>query len=284
MISLHSQPWFEKTLGSFFEIREGEAGASTHALPIRVLVSEPDAVSRRLICSLLECESGITATCVDDSRLVSSIQESAPDLVILDAYTPAVRRAPNWEAVGIKRAPATIVTAYDASAMPAFASSAIDILIKPFDAERFQSSLYLARSRIAGVRMELGLQEMSSDQEQPQPARRFLQRLAVEADERIVLVRVDDIRWMQSSGNHIRLHLSSKTSYLIRQSMKHLQTLLDPNRFLRVHRNAIVNLDYVEEFHLPPTGNMFVKMNDGLCLPLRKANRALLRRLLKDIS
>jgi two-component system LytT family response regulator len=270
-------------LSSFFEIRESEARASTHALPIRVLVSEPDPVSRRLICSLLEYESGMIATCVDDSRLVSSIQESTPDLVILDVYTPAIRRAPSWEAVGIKRAPATIVTAYDPSAMSAFASSAIDILVKPFDAERFQSALNLARSRIAGARMELDLEERPSDHEQPRPARRFLQRLAVEADEKIVLVRVDDIRWMQSSGNHIRLHLG-KTSYLIRQSMKNLQTLLDPNRFLRVHRNAIVNLDYVEEFHLPPNGNMFVKLNDGLCLPLRKANRALLRKLLKDIS
>jgi two-component system, LytTR family, response regulator len=214
---------------------------------------------------------------------VSSIQESAPDLVIVDVYTPAIRRSTNWEAVGIKRAPATILTAYDPSAMPAFASSAIDILVKPFDAERFQSALDLARSRIIGARMELEPEERSSEREQPQSARRFLQRLAVEADEKIVLVRVDDIRWMQSSGNHIRLHLG-KTSYLIRQSMKNLQTQLDPNRFLRVHRNAIVNLDHVEEFHLPPNGNMFVKLNDGLCLPLRRANRALLRKLLKDIS
>jgi two-component system, LytTR family, response regulator len=88
---------------------------------------------------------------------------------------------------------------------------------------------------------------------------------------------------VQSSGNHVRLHVG-KTSHLVRQSMKNLQALLDPNRFLRVHRNAIVNLDYVEEFHLPPNGNMFVKLNDGLCLPLRKANRGLLRKLLKDIS
>jgi two-component system LytT family response regulator len=269
-------------LSSFFEIRESEARASTHALPIRVLVSEPDAVSRRLICSLLECESGMTVTCVDDSRLVSSIQESAPDLVILDVHTSAIRRAPSWEAVGIKRAPATIVTAYDPSAVSAFASSAIDFLVKPFDAERFETALDLARSRIAGARTELEVEERSNDQEQQRPARRFLQRLAVEANETIVLVRVDDIRWMQSSGNHIRLHVG-KTSHLIRQSMKNLETLLDPNRFLRVHRNAIVNLDHVEEFHLPPNGNMFVRLNDGLCLPLRKANRAQLRKSLKDI-
>ena len=270
-------------MSTFFEIRESEARASTHALPIRVLVSEPDAVSRRLICSLLDCESGMTVTCVDDSRLVSSIQESAPDLVILDVHTSAIRRAPSWEAVGIKRAPATIVTAYDPSAVSAFASSAIDFLVKPFDAERFEAALDLARSRIGGARTEFEAEERSSDKEQQRPAHRFLQRLVVEANETIILVRVGDIRWMQTSGNHIRLHVG-KASNLIRQSMKNLQALLDPNRFLRVHRNAIVNLDHVEEFHLPPNGNMFVRLNDGLCLPLRKANRAQLRKLLKDIS
>src|SRR5438132_13385559 len=85
---------------------------------------------------------------------------------------------------------------------------------------------------------------------------------------------------MQSSGNHIRLHVA-KASYLMRQSLKNLQALLDPSRFLRVHRNAIVNLDHVEEFHLPPNGNMFVKLNDGLCLNLRKYYIALMRILLK---
>ena len=232
--------------------------------------------------SLLERESGMTVTWVDDSRLVSSIQENAPDLVILDVHTPAIRRAPSWEAVGIKRAPATIVTTYDLSAVSPFASAAIAFLVKPFQAERFQAALDLARLRIGRARMELEAEERLSDQEQQQPVRRFLRRMAVEENEKIVLVRVEDIRWMQASGNYIRLHVE-KTSHLIRQSMKNLQALLDPNHFLRVHRNAIVNLDHVEEFHLPPNGNMFVKLDDGLCLPLRKANRALLRKLLKDI-
>ena len=270
------------SLGSFIRIPENVTRASAHALPIRVVVAEPDAGSRRLICSLLECESGITVTCVDDSRLVSSIQESAPDLVILDAHIASIRRAPSWEAVGVKSAPATIVTAYDSSAVSAFASSATELLVKPFDAERFEAALDRARLIIAGARMEPEVGEPSSDREQQQPARRFLQRLAVESNEKIVLVKVDDIRWIQSSGNHVRLHVG-KTPHLIRQSMKNLQALLDPNRFLRVHRNAIVNLDHVEEFHLPPNGNMFVRLNDGLCLPLRKANRALLRKLLKDV-
>jgi len=266
----------------FVEIPASETRLSPHVqtLPIRVLVSEPDAVSRRLICSLLECEPAMTVTCVDASRLVSSIQESVPDLVILDIHTPAIRLAPSWEAVGIKSAPVTIVTAFDPSAMSAFASTAVDFLVKPFDAERFEAALDRANSGIARVRTELAAEELSIEPEQRRPGRNFLQRLAVEANEKIVLIKIEDIRWMQSSGNHIRLHVA-KASYLIRQSMKNLQALLDPSRFLRVHRNAIVNLDHVEEFHLPPNGNMFVKLNDGLCLPLRKANRALLRKLLK---
>ena len=254
-----------------------------HVVPIRVLVSEPDVGSRRLICSLLECESGITVTCADDSTLVSSILELTPDLVIVDVHTPAIRRAQSWDAVGINPPPTTIVTGYDPSPVSQFASWAIDFLVKPFDSERFGAALDLARSEIARGPMDLEGRTGATGQEKRQSLPRFLQRLAVEADEKIVVVKVEDIRWMQAAGNYIRLHVG-KTSHLLRRSMKNLQTLLDPNRFLRVHRNAIVNLDHVEEFHLPPNGNMFVKLNDGVCLPLRRANRALLRRLLKNIS
>lgn len=248
--------------------------------PIRVLVSEPDTVSRRLICSLLECESGMTVTCVADSRLMSSIQESTPDLVIIDVNSPAIRRARNWESAGIQSVPTTIVTAYDPSAASEFASTAIDFLVKPFDAERFETALDVATAEIARIRTERTAEERSSGREQKISAQHFLKRLAVEANEKIVLIKIDDIRWIQASGNQIRLHVV-KASYLIRHSLKNLQELLDPTRFLRVHRNAIVNLDHVQEFHLPKNGNMFVKLNDGMCLPLRKGNRVFLRKLLK---
>ena len=270
-------------LTSVPKIPETETRTWAEVLPIRVLVSEPDAGSRRLICSLLESESGITVACADDSKLVSSILEIAPDLAIVDVHTPAIKHARSWHAVGISPAPATIITGYDPSEVSQFASSAIDFLVKPFDAERFGAALDLAKSEIARARTDREVETRATVQEQEQPARRFLQRLAVEADEKIVVIKVDDIRWMQAAGNCIRLHVGT-TSHLLRRSLKNLQTLLDPNRFLRVHRNAIVNLDHVEEFHLPPSGNMFVKLNDGVCLPLRRANRALLRKLLRNIS
>ena len=86
-------------------------------------------MSRRLICARLERESGRMVTNVDDSELVSLIQDNAPDLVILDVHAPAIRLASTREALGIKSAPVTIVTAYDSSAVSAFASTAIDFLV-----------------------------------------------------------------------------------------------------------------------------------------------------------
>jgi two-component system, LytTR family, response regulator len=236
---------------------EAPTSVRVRSAPIRVLIAEPDVVSRRLICSLVECELEMTAECVDDSLLLPSIQENPPDLVILDA-------------------------AYDPVVLAAFASIAVDVLVKPFDVDRFETALCLAKSKIVRARTELLRAHRSSAPESSMSCHQFLQRLAVEAGEKIVLVRVEDIHWMQSSGKHIRIHVG-KTSHLLRQSMKRLEAMLDPNRFLRVHRNAIVNLDHVGEFYLPSKGNMFVKLDNGASVPLRKGNRAVLRKLLKDI-
>ena len=259
------------------------AQAHVQSAPIRVLLAEPDTVSRRLICSLLECESDFTLECADDYRLVSSIHEFAPELVILDVHTPAIRRAESWGALGVKSPTATIVTAYDPAPSSPFASVATDLLVKPFDAERLQTALDSAKSRIIRSRIEFGADAHPGAPEHRGIQRQYLRRLAVEAGEKIVLVRVEDILWFQSSRNHIRLHVG-QTSLMVRQSIKNLQAMLDPNRFLRVHRNAIVNVDHVEEFHLPPNGNMFVKLNNGVCLPLRRGSRAMLRKTLKNIS
>ena len=260
---------------------EGPASVYVQAAPIRVLVAEPDAASRRLICSLMENEPETTVECVEEPRLVSLIQESAPDLVIVDAHAPSIRRAGSWEALGIKSPPVTIITAYDSAAITPFASIAVDLLIKPLDIERFETALDLARSRIRRARTDSEGANWSREPERSASDPQCLQRLAVEAGEDIVLIRVGDIQWMQSVEKYVRLHVGSK-SHVLRRSMRSLQLMLDPNRFLRVHRNMIVNLDHVDEFHLPQNGNMFVKLNNGVALPLRKGNRSMIRKLLQN--
>lgn len=249
-------------------------------VPLRVLVSEPDITSRRLICAVLQSDVETTVTCAEDSQLLSAIRETDPHIVIVDVHSPSIRRALNWETLEIEPAPATIVTGFDPLAVSTFASNAVDFLVKPFDVERLEAALDLATAAVGQARSAAMSADSLRDSESGGKQRRFVQRIAVEADEKIVLLRAEDIEWLQASGNYIRIHLGEMV-YLLRQSLKNLQALLDPGRFLRVHRNVIVNLDHVEEFYLPAEGNMFVRLRNGLCLPLRKANRALLRKTLK---
>jgi two-component system LytT family response regulator len=142
----------------------------------------------------------------------------------------------------------------------------------------------IARSKIAAVRARLnGLRENDHSIHDVPRQPKFLQRFAAESEEKIVLIKVPDVLWLQSFGNYIRVH-SASAAHLVRNTMRRIQPLLDPTLFLRVHRNAIVNLDHVIEFILPVNGNMFVKMDNGLSLPIRRSSRAPLRKFLKQHS
>jgi len=219
---------------------------------------------------------------VDDSNLLSAVQEMNPDLVILDMQTNAIGHVANWEALGVKSPPATIVTSYAASSLMPLASAGADLLIKPFNVEEFQNAIEAARVKLIRARTAVSQLHDRQGNQEPLPEQgQFLQRLAAESEGRIVLLKTRDILWLQSFGNQIRVH-SGDATYLVRCTMKKIQVLLDPSHFLRVHRNAIVNLDHVVEFFLPTTGNMFVKLDNGTCLPLRKANRRSLRKLLRQ--
>jgi two-component system LytT family response regulator len=250
--------------------------------PIRILIAETDGVSRGLIRSILKGESDITVRFTDSSDLLSSMQASDPDLVIVEMHTSTIERAASWEALGVQSPPATIVTSYDASSLTPFASTVADLLIKPFNVEQFQNAIEVAKSKITRARNASNINEHRGAHLDRRVERgRFLQRLAAESEGTIVLLKVKDILWLQSFRNHIRVH-SIDASHLVRYTMKNIQAVLDPNHFLRVHRNVIVNLNHVTEFHLPTVGNMFVKLDTGACLPLRRASRASLRKILKQ--
>lgn len=256
--------------------------SGTLTAPVRVLVAEPDAVSRQVICSVLETEEDFSFHCVEHSEVVSAIQESAPDLVIVDAQASAIRRAGNWEALGVKSPPATILTSYDRTTLMPFASSSADLLLKPLSVEQFENAIDTARSKIEGLRAKLSDSQESSrraDSEVRKPA--LLQRFVAESEGRIVLIKIPDVLWLQSVGNYLRVHTAS-AAHMVRNTMRKIHPHLDPSLFVRIHRNAIVNLDHVVEFFLPTTGNMFVKLDNGVSLPLRRSSRASLRKFLKQ--
>ncbi len=106
---------------------------------------------------------------------------------------------------------------------------------------------------------------------------KHLSRMTVRAGDKIVLVSIRDVLWIQSHGNMLWLNLQT-ARYEYRMTMKDMYRQLDPERFLRVHRNAIVNLDHVVEFDLPRSGNAFVHLRNGKDLPISRAARLVLRR------
>ena len=113
--------------------------------------------------------------------------------------------------------------------------------------------------------------------------RAFLSRMAVKVEDRIVLLYSRDIAWIQSKGNWICIH-SQAGDYDHRMTMAELEMQLDPNIFLRIHRNAIVNMNHVSEFTLPRTGNAFVHLRNGKALPISRARRHEVRRYLRSSS
>ncbi len=113
--------------------------------------------------------------------------------------------------------------------------------------------------------------------------RTFLSRMPVKVGDKIVLLYTRDIVWIQSKGNWICLH-SQTADYDHRMTMADLQTQLDPNVFLRVHRNAIVNMNHVLEFSLPRKGNAFVYLRNGKALPISRYRRSELRQYLRSSS
>src|ERR1700746_409476 len=108
-----------------------------HETFFRVMVAETDPAARRLICSLVEKEPDVVLQCIDNSDLLSRIQEAEPDLVILDVKTNAIRRATSWESLGVQSPPTTILTSSAASSKVPFASAEAHLLIKPFSVEQF---------------------------------------------------------------------------------------------------------------------------------------------------
>jgi DNA-binding LytR/AlgR family response regulator len=112
---------------------------------------------------------------------------------------------------------------------------------------------------------------------------KYLERMALRVEDKIVLVCVRDILWIQSHRNLLWLYLQG-ARYEHRMTIKDICTRLDPDHFLRVHRNAIVNLDHVMEFDLPRCGNAFVHLRNGKTLPISRTGRLVLRRSLLSQS
>ncbi len=242
---------------------------------IRALIVDDEPLARERIRTLLRKEPDIEVAgeCGDGGRAVTAIEKERPDLVFLDVQMPEAGGFEVLEAVGAERMPAVIfVTAYDKYALRAFEVHALDYLLKPFDRQRFREALERARAHIRRAQAGELHQRLLALLGDVRPVTRR-ERLVVREGGRIFFLRAEEIDWVEAAGNYVRLH-AGKRAHLLRETLAGLEEQLDPARFARVHRSAIVNLDRVRALEPGPHGDAALLLRDGTRLTLSRTCRA----------
>jgi two-component system LytT family response regulator len=228
-----------------------------------VLVVDDEAPARQRITDLLRRDSQVAAIieASDGLSAVEIIQNRRPDLVFLDVQMPELNGLEVIAEVRAERMPLTVfVTAYDEHAIRAFEANALDYLLKPFSDERFEVTMARVSIRMdeRSVR-EFGRRILRMVSAAPAGA---LDRLVVKSGGSTRFVRVADIDWIEAAGVYANLHIGGK-ELLYRAALNELVERLDPVRFVRVHRSAIVNIESI--LHLEPIshGEFEVILKDG---------------------
>src|SRR5512134_2376593 len=216
---------------------------------IRTLVVDDEPLARERLASLLQPleDVELVGECRDGEEAVIAIHDLTPDLVFLDVQMPGMSGFDVIEAVGTDRMPLVVfVTAYDQHALRAFQVRALDYLLKPFDRERFTDALQRARKQLEHAETgDLGrrLLALVKDLRRDQPRS---DRLVVKSGGRLFFLRTDEIDWVEAAGNYVRLHVGG-ASHLLRETMTAMEARLDPEKFFRIHRCRIVNMDRIQE-------------------------------------
>jgi two-component system, LytTR family, response regulator len=242
---------------------------------IKVLVVDDEPLARERLTSLLSQEPDIelVGPARDGEEAITAIHDDSPDLVFLDVQMPQMNGFEVIEAVGGDKMPLVIfVTAYDQHALRAFQVRALDYLLKPFDRERFTDALQRARHQLdrdetgdLGRRLLALVKDLRRDQPKSD-------RLVVKSGGRLFFLRTDEIDWVEAAGNYVRLHVGP-ASHLLRETMNAIEGRLDPEKFFRIHRSRIVNMERIQELQPWLNGEYAVLLRTGTRLTLSRGYR-----------
>jgi two-component system, LytTR family, response regulator len=232
-------------------------------MKMKILISDDETPARKKIISflksleagyeLIEAENGIDA--------VEKILNENPDLVFLDIQMPGLNGFDVIKEIGLDNMPVVVfVTAYDQYAIDAFEVNAVDYLLKPFDKERFVKSFNRAVEQINLKRrkddnLKNLLNEFVKD-------KKTLEKILVNIGSRYFFINTSEIIYISSAEKYVELN-TAKGKYLYRETMNNLELTLDKNRFARIHRSYIVNVDHIQEMQPWSHGDFMVILKNG---------------------
>ncbi len=251
--------------------------------PIHVLVADDEAPARQRLIDLLAKDTQVEAVAeaADGEAAVEAIEKKRPDLVFLDVQMPELDGLAVIDAIGAAEMPLTVfVTAYDQHAIRAFEANALDYLLKPFSDERFEATMARAKARLDERSIsDFGQRVMKMVAGAQQGAERRLDRLVVKSGGTTRFIRVVDIDWIEAAGVYVTLHVAGK-ELLYRAALNDLADKLDPRRFVRVHRSALVNIESIIQLEPMSHGEFEAVIKNGSRARVSRTYRALLEKRL----
>jgi len=263
---------------------------------IRVLIVDDESLAREGVRTLVESEPDMRVidACGDGRKALELLGKEDVDVLLLDVQMPGMDGFEVVRAISEQRLPVVVfLTAFDQHALRAFEAHALDYVVKPFADARLRKALARARVQVHQRRLGHATAELASlvasinspttsngtthsARESEQIGNRFLARIPVRSVGRVAYVRVPDIVWIGAADYYSELHTADGKVHLVRETMQSLEERLDPARFIRVHRSAIVALEHVAEIRIDSADRQFVVLRDGARLPLGRSRRAVL--------
>lgn len=230
---------------------------------IKALVVDDEPLARDGIRMLLaeHHDVELVGEAGNGAEALALVDRVRPDLMLIDVQMPqmsGLELAAHVAATHPQPPAFIFVTAYDEFALGAFDVHALDYVLKPIDEARFAEAIRRARSLLG---------------RKPGPS-----KLAIRDGDALTFVPIDDIDWVEAADYYVEIHAAGKT-YLHRETLQRLQTRLDPERFVRIHRSRLVNRDRVREVRWESRGEMVVVTTNGVSLRVARSCRAKLAAL-----
>jgi two-component system, LytTR family, response regulator len=266
---------------------------------IRTLIVDDEVLAREGLRLLMKDDPQIEiiGECVNGYETIRALQLEMPDLLFLDVQMPGMNGFETLAQSQVGRLPTVIfVTAYDDYALQAFEAQALDYLLKPFSDERFYMALKRAKEQVEQKQVKEQNQKLQTllqkyeDDEQARALTKgqrqtsgFIERLMLKAGARIFFIQTAEIDWIEAADYYALLHVGDK-SHLLRETLTELEAKLDPQKFVRIHRSTVVNIERVKELYAQGSGDYAVVLHDGTTLRLSRRRREKLQFLLQKLS
>jgi two-component system LytT family response regulator len=245
-------------------------------MKLKALIADDEPLARERLRFLLagDDEIEIAGECRNGKEVVSALKERAYDVLFLDIQMPGGNGFSIIEELGPARMPVTVfVTAHNHYAVKAFDVRALDYLTKPVEPARLKATLERVREKIASQRALLAQEQfkllLSALNEGAHEKKEYLKRVVVPNGAKDSFVNVDDIEWIEAADYYSCLHVGAK-SLMLRETIKQLAETLDPRKFVRIHRSAIVNIAQVREILRGGRSEGWVLLANGRRLKMSK--------------